>query len=98
MKVSPRADRERLRYRFRTLLKATDDGALVWKRDPGRIANYADVLHGVDALSQRVGAIAAPFLLVRGERSRVTSEKMAAALAANFQEGKLTSVADAAHK
>jgi pimeloyl-ACP methyl ester carboxylesterase len=95
--VSPRSDRDRLRYRMHTLLKRGDDGRLVWKSDRRRPYDYAMILEHLAGFEARVPAMAAPFLLARGGESLVVPEDTAHDFTARFPNGRWINIAGAGH-
>jgi pimeloyl-ACP methyl ester carboxylesterase len=95
--VNPRADRDRLRYRFRAMLKQHDEGVLAWKSDPRRPPDYHYILGRLEQLALHAPDMIMPFLLVRGGRSKVLSEPSAATFAARFPLGQWRNVSDAGH-
>jgi pimeloyl-ACP methyl ester carboxylesterase len=97
MRTSPGSDRKRVAYRMRALLRRRADGAWQWRRDSRRIADYPHILSHIQGLQDRVGAFGAPFLMVRGARSRSMPAPAAMAFAARFQDGRFVEVADAGH-
>jgi pimeloyl-ACP methyl ester carboxylesterase len=96
MAVSPKSDPERLDYRMRTLLRRAHDGRLVWKRDDAHV-NIDRITEHLANFEPRVGQVAAPFLLVRGGRSRIVTPKAAADFTNRFANGRWVEIADAGH-
>jgi pimeloyl-ACP methyl ester carboxylesterase len=96
MAVSPKSDPERVDYRMRTLLRRVEDGRLAWKRDNSH-ANLGRIVDHLAGLEARVADFAAPFLLVRGGRSRILTPQSAADFAGRFADGRWIEVADAGH-
>jgi pimeloyl-ACP methyl ester carboxylesterase len=97
LRVNPRSDPERLRYRFGELLRRDDSGNWVWKRDARRVADYPEIVRRVESLADKAAHIHAPFLMVRGERSKILDEAAAEGFAARFRQGFCSYVSDAGH-
>jgi pimeloyl-ACP methyl ester carboxylesterase len=97
MQASPKSDKERVSYRMRALLRERDDGTWEWKRDPTRITYLTHILERIEGLRGRVGTFDAPFMIVRGSRSKTLPSEAAAAFAASFSDGRCVEVANAGH-
>jgi pimeloyl-ACP methyl ester carboxylesterase len=97
MRTSPGNDRERVAYRMRALLRRRDDGEWEWRRDSRRIVDYPHILSHIEGLEDRVGAVGAPFLMVRGARSKSMPAPAAIAFADRFRDGRFVEVPDAGH-
>lgn len=97
MRTSPGNDRERVAYRMRALLRRRGDGAWEWRRDSRRMVDYPHILAHIEGLADRVGALNAPFLMVRGGRSKSMPAPAAAAFAGRFRSGRFVEVFDAGH-
>jgi pimeloyl-ACP methyl ester carboxylesterase len=97
MRTSPGNDRERVAYRMNALLRQRADGVWQWRRDSRRIVDYPHILSHIERLQHRVGGFAAPFLMVRGGRSRSMPAPAAMAFASRFQDGRFVEISDAGH-
>jgi pimeloyl-ACP methyl ester carboxylesterase len=97
MRTSPSSDRERVAYRMRALLRRRGDGEWEWRRDAWRMVDYFHILSHIQGLEDRVGEFRAPFLMVRGGRSRSMPAPAAAAFAGRFRNGRFVEVPDAGH-
>lgn len=97
MRTSPSSDRERVAYRMRALLRRRGDGEWEWRRDSRRMVDYPHILSHLEGLADRVGAFCAPFLMVRGGRSRSMPAPAAAAFAGRFRNGRFVEIFDAGH-
>jgi len=97
MRTSPWSDRERVAYRMKALLRRRGDGEWEWRRDARRMVDYPHILAHIEGLAERVGAFRAPFLMVRGGRSRSMPAPAAAAFAGRFRNGRFVEIADAGH-
>ena len=97
MRTSQSSDRQRVAYRMRALLRREADGYWKWRRDARRTADYEHFLSHLQGLEERVGALRAPFLMVRGGRSRSMPASAATAFSDRFHDGHFVEVADAGH-
>ena len=97
MRTSPGNDRERVAYRMRALLRRRGDGEWEWRRDSRRMVDYPHILSHIQGLADRVSAFDAPFLMVRGARSRSMPAPAAVAFAARFRNGRFVEISDAGH-
>jgi len=97
MRTSPGNDRERVAYRMHALLRRCDDGEWEWLRDSRRIVDYPHILSHIEGLEDRVGDVSAPFLMVRGSRSRSMPAPAAIAFSRRFRNGRFIEVPDAGH-
>ena len=97
LRVSPRADRARVQYRMQVQLRQGEDGRWHWRHDPRRPADHAMIVRRVQALGASAPRFEAPFLLVRGARSKMLDEQAAATFAACFPDGRWLNVSDAGH-
>lgn len=97
MRTSPWSDRERVAYRMRALLRRRGDGEWEWRRDSRRMVDYPHILSHIQGLEERVGAFCAPFLMVRGGRSRSMPAPAAVAFTGRFHNGRFVEVSDAGH-
>jgi len=97
MRTSPRNDRERVAYRMTALLRQRTDGEWGWRRDSRRVVDYPHILSHIEGLADRVGAFGAPFLMVRGGRSRSMPAPAAVAFAGRFCNGRFVEISDAGH-
>jgi pimeloyl-ACP methyl ester carboxylesterase len=97
MRTSPGNDRERVAYRMRALLRQRGDGEWEWRRDSRRIVDYPHILSHIQGLEDRVGDVGAPFLMVRGGRSRSMPAPAAIAFSDRFRNGRFIEISDAGH-
>lgn len=97
MRMSPWNDRERVAYRMRSLLRRRGDGEWEWRRDSRRMVDYPHILAHIEGLAGRVDAFRAPFLMVRGGRSRSMPALAAVAFAGRFRNGRFIEIPDAGH-
>jgi pimeloyl-ACP methyl ester carboxylesterase len=97
LRVNPRADRARVQYRMQVQLRQREDGRWHWKHDPRRPIDNAMLVRRVQALGGAAPRFEAPFLLVRGARSKMLDEQAAATFAACFPNGRWLNVSDAGH-
>lgn len=97
LRTSPGSDRDRVAYRMRALLRERCDGAWEWRRDSRRMVDYSHILAHIEGLAGRVGAFSAPFLMVRGGRSRSMPASAAAEFASRFRDGRFVEISDAGH-
>ena len=82
---------------MRALLRQHADGEWAWRRDPRRMVDYPHILAQIEGLADRVGAFRAPFLMVRGGRSKSMPAPAAVAFADRFPNGRFVEVFDAGH-
>jgi pimeloyl-ACP methyl ester carboxylesterase len=97
MRTSPGSDRERVAYRMRAMLRQRADGVWQWRRDSRRTIDYLHILSHIEGLQDRVGAFNAPFLMLRGSRSRSMPAPAAMAFATRFGNGRFVEISDAGH-
>ena len=97
MRTSQSSDRQRVAYRMKALLRQGADGYWKWRRDSRRTADYQHFLSHLQGLEERVGALRAPFLMVRGGRSRSMPASAAIAFSNRFHDGHFVEIADAGH-
>ncbi len=89
---NPTAPEENLRYRTKWNLNTLDDGRLVLKYDPRAPARWepSDLRDGLPS-------IVAPTLLVRGGKTLVLPEEVAARMVSAIPDAELAEVADSGH-
>ena len=97
MRTSQLSDRQRIAYRMRALLRQGADGYWKWRRDSRRTTDYQHILSHLQELEDRVGALRAPFLMVRGGRSKSMPASAAIAFPNRFHDGHFVEIADAGH-
>lgn len=89
---NPIAPDENLRYRSWNNLRALADGTFVFKHD-----HRAPVRWDPEDLTDRLAAIAVPVLLVRGEKTNVLPEGVAASMVAALPDAELVEIAESGH-
>jgi pimeloyl-ACP methyl ester carboxylesterase len=96
-RLGARGDAMQLAYRYAHLVRWNGDGTWSWKRDDRQPINYQEILGHLETLSQHATEFDWPTLLVRGERSRILSEKAAKDFIAVCSNGILREVPRAGH-
>jgi pimeloyl-ACP methyl ester carboxylesterase len=94
--VSPRSDRDLLRYRYHYMTSVQPDGWR-WRHDTRHKPDYGQMTRKLAELEQLTDVIACPVLVAVGARSRVLSEAAAQRFAARFASGRAVPIADAGH-
>lgn len=97
MNMSARIDRDALEYRLLHSMRQSEDRRLYWKQDRRRMHDYEYFLGKVDEITRLAPHIAAPVLVLRGDRSRVFSDAAAKECAALFADGRWMRIEDAGH-
>ena len=89
---NPTAPDENLRYRTMLNLRTCEDGTMILKYDPKAPARWAP-----EDLTGKLGAIAAPVLLVRGALTTVLPRELADGMLSMFQDAELVEIAESGH-
>jgi pimeloyl-ACP methyl ester carboxylesterase len=97
MQTSPSGDRERVAYRMAALMRRDLSGDWRWARDGRRSPDYPALLTKVEEMAIAAERLAAPCLVVRGERSEIFCDEAAARFAGRFANGQWIAVPDAGH-
>jgi pimeloyl-ACP methyl ester carboxylesterase len=94
--VSPQTDPDLMSYRYQHLLKPGPDG-FTWRMDRRRRTDFAAILGKLAALIALAPRLCCPVLVVKGDRSRVLSQRRLQGFAGRFRDGAWTVIPDAGH-
>jgi len=97
MQMSAAGDRERIAYRMAALMRRSASGVWAWAHDSRRPVDFAELLAKAETMTEAAELLAAPCLVIRGGRSQVFSDEVAARFAARFADGEWAAVPDAGH-
>ncbi|HEX5380181.1 MAG TPA: alpha/beta hydrolase [Phenylobacterium sp.] len=94
--ISPRTDPDLMLYRYQALLKS-GPGGFVWKADRRRPTDFPHILDKLAHLDAIAPLIACPVLVVKGERSKVMTQREAKRFAGLFPQGRCVVIPGAGH-